>query len=341
MIFIILTLDYEIFGNGAGDVLRHVVKPTDRILSILEQYNVPLTIMFEVGEYLKFQEYDAQIRKDKGYSYAEAMYKQVIKAYQKGHDVQLHIHPQWFQASYKNGKWIMDNPDVCISEFSANEIDKIISTSKKCLENILKPIDSVYSCKVLRLTNLNWSEAPRCVFASMAKNNLYVHSLAVSTNPKNTKKGYWYLDKNYPIIEIPIHALKMPIYKYVNRYRIITALYRSLISKFLWRNSKTRKKYKNIKKTQKRQSIKNIFKKIFDFYPAKWDFCKQSSEEMIYFLLKAMEIYDWQNYDIPLVMIGHSKDFFNDRNLALFLEKVKELNNVKFTTFNNFINTIL
>ncbi|GAB6163780.1 hypothetical protein JCM12298_29400 [Desulfothermus naphthae] len=337
MIYIILTLDYEIFGNGAGDVLRHIIKPTDRILGILEQYNVPLTIMFEVGEYLKFQEYDAQIKKDKGYSYANAMSKHVIDAYQRGHDVQLHIHPQWFNAYYKSGQWIMDDPDICISEFSANEIDKIISTSKKCLENILKPIDRVYSCKVLRLTNLNWSEAPRSVFASMAKNNLHVHSLAVSTNPKNTKKGYWYLDKNYPIIEIPIHALKMPIYKYVNRYRIITALYRLLISKFFWRNNKNSK---NNKKTQKKLSVKSILKKVFDSYPAKWDFCKQSSKEMIYFLFKAMEFYDWQNCDVPLVMISHSKDFFNSRNLIYFLEQVKKINNIKFVTFNSFIDIL-
>ena len=47
MINIILTLDYEIFGNGAGDIIRNVVEPTDRILNICDRYGAKMTIMFK------------------------------------------------------------------------------------------------------------------------------------------------------------------------------------------------------------------------------------------------------------------------------------------------------
>ena len=48
---IILTLDYELYGNGSGNVFRHIIEPTEKILSIAERYNVKITIFFEVIEY--------------------------------------------------------------------------------------------------------------------------------------------------------------------------------------------------------------------------------------------------------------------------------------------------
>ena len=33
-----LTLDYELYGNGSGDVFHHIIEPTDRILKIAEKY---------------------------------------------------------------------------------------------------------------------------------------------------------------------------------------------------------------------------------------------------------------------------------------------------------------
>ena len=41
---ILLTLDYELYGDGTGDVLRDVVKPTERILSICERFGCRITI---------------------------------------------------------------------------------------------------------------------------------------------------------------------------------------------------------------------------------------------------------------------------------------------------------
>ena len=35
---LLLTLDYEIFGNGSGDVRQHMVEPTERMARICERY---------------------------------------------------------------------------------------------------------------------------------------------------------------------------------------------------------------------------------------------------------------------------------------------------------------
>lgn len=50
---LLFTLDYELYGNGSGDVFKHIIEPTDKILGIVEKYNAKLTIFFEVIEYWK------------------------------------------------------------------------------------------------------------------------------------------------------------------------------------------------------------------------------------------------------------------------------------------------
>lgn len=44
---IVLTLDYELFGNGKGDVFRQIVEPTKHILKIAKQHNAHLTIFLK------------------------------------------------------------------------------------------------------------------------------------------------------------------------------------------------------------------------------------------------------------------------------------------------------
>jgi len=82
----ILTRDYEIFGNGSGDVMRDVIEPTDRILTICARHGAKMTIMFEVGEYWSFGQYDSQLRKDLGYSPAAQIKAQATRAIQSGHE---------------------------------------------------------------------------------------------------------------------------------------------------------------------------------------------------------------------------------------------------------------
>ena len=53
---IILTLDYELYGNGQGDIFRQIVEPTDRILKIAKRHNAHLTIFLEVVEYWRLKE---------------------------------------------------------------------------------------------------------------------------------------------------------------------------------------------------------------------------------------------------------------------------------------------
>jgi len=52
---VVISVDYEIFGNGEGDVRQHTVDPTNRMARLCEKYGAPLTVFFEVEEYLAFE----------------------------------------------------------------------------------------------------------------------------------------------------------------------------------------------------------------------------------------------------------------------------------------------
>ena len=80
MVPIILTLDYDICGNGSGDAMRDIVQSTTRLLDLCDKHNAKPTIMFEVGEYLAFVRYDEQLKADLGYSPQEQMQRQATNA---------------------------------------------------------------------------------------------------------------------------------------------------------------------------------------------------------------------------------------------------------------------
>ena len=105
-----LTLDYELFGNGSGDIFENVICPTEKLIAICDEVDAKLTIFFEVVEYWKLREaWDSGNIMGYDQDPALAMKNQMIEAFQNGHDIQLHIHPQWLNAVYEDGKWLVDN----------------------------------------------------------------------------------------------------------------------------------------------------------------------------------------------------------------------------------------
>ena len=50
---LILTVDYEIFGNASGSPLKCVVEPAERILSIAKHFAAPVTLFVEALEIME------------------------------------------------------------------------------------------------------------------------------------------------------------------------------------------------------------------------------------------------------------------------------------------------
>ncbi len=100
-IHILLTFDYEIFGNGTGDVKGCLVNPTENILQLLRRYNAGATFFVDVCLIwaLRDRHNSAALQK-LNYHPLTLMEDQLSAILSEGHDVQLHAHPQLINAGY-------------------------------------------------------------------------------------------------------------------------------------------------------------------------------------------------------------------------------------------------
>lgn len=97
-IALIFSSDYELFGDGSGNVLEEQIIPTNNTLEIFEPYGAKLTVMFEYGQYLAYEKYASE---HNTFANDNILIKnQLIDLVKRGHDIQLHYHAQWYFAQY-------------------------------------------------------------------------------------------------------------------------------------------------------------------------------------------------------------------------------------------------
>lgn len=243
---VLLTLDYELYGNGSGDVFEHVIEPTDRLLRIADEYGVKYTIFFEVVEYLKLKE-----EWDKGNSmgYAsdpiKAIEDQIVDAFRRGHDVQLHIHPQWINAQFVDGRWTVDLSQWRLGGYvgsGEHSLENILLRGKQTIERLLRPVDPDYECVALRAGGYNIQPSTEIVEA-MKRVGLSIDSSIYPGGRESgelsrydytaipTDIGWWQTGEELertgtePIYELPIVALSIPCWrKYCSIDRIKSIL---------------------------------------------------------------------------------------------------------------------
>lgn len=133
---LILTNDWELFGDGSGDLMDVQIKPTYDLLNVLEKYNAKMTFMTEFAQQLFFRNYET-IEPKLG-KLADEWDKVLIAALKKGHDSQLHFHPQWINANYHNNEWSLDPESWSIGQLQPEQIAEWLSKGKHYIENLAK-----------------------------------------------------------------------------------------------------------------------------------------------------------------------------------------------------------
>ena len=97
---LIITADYEVYGNGSGCVINCLIKPTDELLKVANRYKIPVTFFVDVCEIWAFEAVEEAGLWDLDYSPSALIKEQLKNAIKDGHDVQLHFHPQWLEYEY-------------------------------------------------------------------------------------------------------------------------------------------------------------------------------------------------------------------------------------------------
>lgn len=325
---VLFTLDYELYGNGTGDVFQHIITPTEKLLDIARRYQIKYTFFFEVVEYWYLKE---EWEKGNSMGYTQnpiiAMEQQLQAAYKEGHDIQLHFHPQWINASFEKGKWILNPLNWCLGKYQGtgeNSLVSLFQRGKDTLENIIKPIDSAYQCIAIRAGGYNAQPSIEIVKA-MREVGLKIDS---SIYPGGLEKGslsdydytsisptlgHWFvknsLEEAAPetsdIIEIPIVAFPIKRFqKYLSFDRI----------KALLQNRKSAADTYSAK-TARRKGFLNKIRFFLEKECQTWDFCLFSTHLHNLFI---RQIKQQQRQEI--VLVGHPKSYVSNNSFEYLLK---------------------
>ena len=340
MLGLIFSLDYEVYGKGEGDFEKLILEPTEQLLLLFNRYGAKLSIMAEVAEILALN------RHEKFEYIGKKIESQLKRALSEGHDVQLHLHPQWFKGKYDIGKWILNYDEYSLAHLPKEKILKYIKIGKDYLESIGKEIKSDYECIAFRAGNWLMQPSKNIVESLEEAGFLYdtsvfkwgrmqvnfgLHKFSLDYTKAYSHLLPWKMDpldinkraNRDGLSEIPIFTRKVFITSMLTPKRIA----------LLKESEKPEEKISaDGTLTDK---IRRKISKFKLFYPKKFDFCRMTFKELKSYIDYAIKKCADSQDLIPVVSIGHSKDFLNDDAIDRFFEYISSQyeNRFLYTTF--------
>jgi hypothetical protein len=156
VIYLAFVDDWEVRGNGAGDPRVLQFKPMRHLVKIFNKNGIRGTFNVEVMQQLTYRSLEERFPELRALT---DEWEQVVKeSFRQGHDIQLHVHPQWSHAQYEgHGHWKLCG-DWSILNYSHQQIRAMLVAGKKYLETLLREIDPAYSCVSFHAGS--WCTAP-------------------------------------------------------------------------------------------------------------------------------------------------------------------------------------
>jgi hypothetical protein len=324
MIECLLTVDYEIYGNGSGSLRQLVFEPAQRLGEILDEFNAKMVLFVEAAELeaIEAAGSDPAITDVK---------RQVRRMHDGGHEIGLHLHPQWCNARFASGTWNLDYSEYNLCSLPENRIAEIVNRSIGYLRALLSDPDFT----PLSFRAGNWLFQPTQTAAKvLAQRGVQIDSSVFKGGLQRGHKldyrralanGYYWKfgsdvtasDPSGAMLELPIYTEMVPFWKMAtakrNAFRSgggsgTPASFGAKINRFLDRAR--------------------------PFYPLKFDFCRMTLDELTSMVDGVMEMDRSAPSYKPLVAIGHTKDLADFDTIGLFLSYLKE-KNIPVSTFQN------
>ncbi len=321
MIECVFTVDYEIYGNGEGSLTKLVYEPTRRLVRIFENAGVRFVCFVEAAELQTIQRFhiDAAIHDVRN---------QVRELHDRGFEVGLHLHPQWFSASYRNGRWLLDYSEYNMCVLARERITQMIADSIDYLRDIL----AYEEFTPLAFRAGNWLFQPtRTVAKALAEQGVKIdssvfkgglqHKHCLDYRQACSNGPFWSFkddvnvpDPSGPLLEIPIYTEMVPFWQMVTKKRL------------------------GLQKTSfcSSRDVRGRFARIRDLMrlrqPLKFDFCRMSLQELISMTDRVI-LHDKKRPELyrPIVAIGHSKDLVDLDTVNSFLSYLRSKRIAVFT----------
>lgn len=147
--------DWEVHGNGLGNVADLQYLPALSLMRIAEQLKIKLSFMVEVAHRLamaRFKDHDPDIKVQ-----ADLWDDTVRMMAERGFDVQLHLHPQWLKARYEGGLFVVEG-NRNLGCYPKEAQQQLIHQAVDHLSNLIRPIRADY--KVIAFKAGCWGLQP-------------------------------------------------------------------------------------------------------------------------------------------------------------------------------------
>jgi hypothetical protein len=305
----VFTLDYEIFGDGTGALYDLVYEPAKRLWEIFCKWDMRFVAFVEVAELEKID----SLATDPAIGQVK---EQIRKFYRDGCEIGLHLHPQWCNASYERGRWILDLTEYNLCTLPRPRIAQIVERSLEYLRHLV----DCPSFTPLSFRAGNWLFQPTQDAASvLSQHGIKIDSSVFKGGLQHNHKldyrralrnGYWWsfqTDATEPdsagsLVELPVYAEMVPFWNMPTSKRL------GFGNNF----------------GAAAQSIRKRLNRVHDFlrfrYPLKLDFCRMTLNELTSMIERVIEEdrEEPASYK-PLVAIGHTKDLVDPQTVDRFL----------------------
>ena len=351
-IALIFSSDYELFGDGSGDVREEQIIPTNNIIDIFEPYGAKLTVMFEYGQYLA---YEKNASENNNLAQDNLLIKnQLIDLIKRGHDVQLHFHAQWFYAQYnsKHKSFKVDLKYVDITSLEYTDIVMMLQNGKQFLEELLTPYNKNYRCIGFRAGSWAVKDEKKLLKAlketgfkidSSVVSNTKFESEQVNFEYKNSPHQYiyWYIDESLSTRSLKQEFIEIPIYTKKSLFAPLKYLNKT----YQHNRNYVKQRYKT-KISENNFTLKDKIKKIYNrnYYMADLNtMCHKTLLQMIDAVIVENKNIKCLDDIVPIMFIAHSKTSHNLENIKHFLETLKKdySEKVIFFTLQDVANTFI
>ncbi len=168
---ILLSFDHELSLGGATSYSQNMFEPTDELLDLADQLQVPITLFTDICCARRFRDWDRA-------GFYEPFRKQLDSAIRRGHDVQLHLHPHWIDSEYREGRFVPATTyslgDYVDREWPDN-IPGIIAQGVQLLREMCAA-DPAYRCLAFRAGGFSLTPQTPAILAALYENGIRIES---------------------------------------------------------------------------------------------------------------------------------------------------------------------
>jgi hypothetical protein len=326
----VFTLDYEIYGNGEGSLKELVYEPAEKLKTVFEKFRARMVIFVEAAE--------LEVIEASGVDCAIDLVKsQLCEFRERGFELGLHLHPQWYNARREGGTWALDSGEYNLCALPPERINQIVGRSIGYIRKVL----AEPSFSPLSFRAGNWLLQPTGDAArALAKHGIKIDSSVFKGGRqhqhhldyrRSRRNGYYWPfseEVNVPdpggiLLEIPTFTKMVPLWKMITAKRIGL-------------------QQKSPAKIQHRRTRLAYLRDFSRFrYPMKLDFCRLKAGELIRLLDRELKK-DQGDPALfrPIVAIGHTKDLADLETIELFLSYLQG-KGIPVSTFGDVHNKIM